>query len=71
VRGPVERFHLPGIAAINLVLHGALDGGGPVSSRSDPLGKGLAQMLLEMPVRVPASLATALDAASVPRPGAG
>ncbi len=54
--GRVERHHLPGIAAMNLVLHGALDGGGPVSSRNDPLGKGLAQMLLDMPVRVPASL---------------
>src|SRR5450755_3384739 len=28
VRGEVERFHLPGIAAINFVLHDALDGGG-------------------------------------------
>jgi hypothetical protein len=55
VHGPVERFHLPGIHAMNFVLHEALDGGGPASRRMDPLGKGLAQILLDMPVRVPAS----------------
>ncbi len=54
VHGPVERFHLPGISAMNFLLHDALDGGGPASRRMDPLGKGLAQMLLDMPVRVPA-----------------
>ena len=40
---------------MNLVLHGALAGGGPASPRFDPLGKGFAQMLLDMPVRVPAA----------------
>ena len=59
VRGEVERFHLPGIAAINFVLHDALDGGGPASHRLDPLGKGMAQMLLDMPIEVPRSLAIA------------
>jgi hypothetical protein len=57
VRGEVERFHLPGIAAINFLLHEALDGGGPASHRLDPLGKGFAQMLLDMPVEVPRSVA--------------
>ena len=60
VRGEVERFHLPGIAAINFLLHEALDGGGPASHRLDPLGKGMAQMLLEMPIEVPRSLADEL-----------
>ena len=55
--GPVLRYHLPGIAAMNLVLHDALDGGGPVSLRLDPLGKGMAQILLDMPIQVPAELA--------------
>jgi hypothetical protein len=54
VLGPVERCHLPGISAMNFLLHEALDGGGPASRRMDPLGKGLAQILLDMPVRVPA-----------------
>ncbi|MDI3384566.1 acyclic terpene utilization AtuA family protein [Xenophilus aerolatus] len=53
----VERFHLPGIHALNLLLHGALAGGGPRSPRLDPLGKGMAQMLLDMPVKVPPRVA--------------
>ena len=60
VKGRVERFLLPGIDAINFMLHEALDGGGPASGRFDPLGKGMAQMLLDMPVPVPASLAARL-----------
>jgi hypothetical protein len=39
---------------MNFVMHQALDGGGPASLRLDPLGKGMAQMLLEMPIDVPA-----------------
>ncbi|HVJ61989.1 MAG TPA: acyclic terpene utilization AtuA family protein [Tahibacter sp.] len=60
VRGDVERWYLPGIDAMNLVLHGALDGGGPASHRMDPLGKAMAQMLLDLPVAVPRSLAQML-----------
>ena len=60
VEGRVERFLLPGIDAMNLMLHDALAGGGPASARFDPLGKGMAQMLLDMPVAVPASLAARL-----------
>ena len=54
VKGRVDRFHLPGLQAMNLVLHQALEGGGPASLRLDPLGKGMAQMLLELPIQVPA-----------------
>ncbi len=32
VKGRVERFHLPGIHAMNLMLHDALAGGGPASA---------------------------------------
>ena len=60
VHGRVERFHLPGIAAMNLLLHDALDGGGAASTRMDPLGKGMAQMLLDLPVMVPKSVAAQL-----------
>ena len=59
MQGEVERFWLPGIGAINFLLHDALDGGGPASHRLDPLGKGMAQMLLEMPIEVPRSIARA------------
>ena len=54
VKGRVDRHHLPGLHAMNLVMHQALDGGGPASTRLDPLGKGMAQLLLEMPITVPA-----------------
>ncbi|HUP07057.1 MAG TPA: acyclic terpene utilization AtuA family protein [Caldimonas sp.] len=57
VQGPVERWWLPGIGAINFVLHDALDGGGTASKRIDPLGKGMAQMLLDLEIEVPLSLA--------------
>ncbi|VTU33532.1 hypothetical protein SRS16CHR_05305 [Variovorax sp. SRS16] len=57
VRGKVERFYLPGTHSMNLLLHDALDGGGPSSMRMDPLGKGMAQMLLDIRLQVPDSIA--------------
>ena len=59
--GKVERFHLPGIHAVNYRLHGALDGGGPASTRIDPLGKGMGQMLLDLSVQVPLSVASQIS----------
>ena len=56
VEGEVERFDLPGIHAVNFLLHQALGGGGTSSLRSDPLAKSFAQILLDMPVRVPSRL---------------
>jgi Acyclic terpene utilisation family protein AtuA len=53
VNGPVQRFDVPGIHAFNFLLAAALDGGGMASPRSDPLGKGFAQMLLDLPMHVP------------------
>jgi hypothetical protein len=38
---------------MNFVCESALDGGGMASLRNDPLGKGMAQILLTMPVRLP------------------
>ena len=60
VKGRVERFYLPGLSAINYLMYEALDGGGPASTRMDPLGKGMGQMLLDMPVAVPRSVAAQL-----------
>jgi hypothetical protein len=45
---------LPGIHALNFVCEQALGGGGMASLRNDALGKGIAQVVLSMPVRVPA-----------------
>jgi hypothetical protein len=55
VRGSVTRYDVPGICALNFLCTRALDGGGMASLRNDPLGKGMAQILLTMPVRVPAN----------------
>jgi hypothetical protein len=49
VQGPVTRYDVPGIHAMNFVCEQALDGGGMASLRNDPLGKGMAQILLTMP----------------------
>lgn len=54
VKGTVTRFDVPGIHAMNFLCTQALDGGGMASLRNDPLGKGMGQILLTMPVRVPA-----------------
>lgn len=48
--GPVVRYEMPGINALNFVMEHALDGGGTSSLRNDPLGKAFAQMLLDIKV---------------------
>jgi hypothetical protein len=53
VTGPVERYELPNLGALNFVLHGALDGGGTISLRTDAQGKVLATALLRMLVELP------------------
>lgn len=57
VRGPVERYKLPNLHALNFVLHGALDGGGTVSLRTDAQGKVLSAALLRLEVEVPDDVA--------------
>ncbi|MBF5006252.1 acyclic terpene utilization AtuA family protein [Diaphorobacter caeni] len=56
IAGPVTRYDLPGIGAVNFVLRLALGGGGSCSLRSDPLGKCYAQMLLDMEIDCPEAL---------------
>jgi hypothetical protein len=46
----VERFDLPGIGAINFLLHDVLGGGGMASLHTDNLAKAYAQVLLAMQV---------------------
>lgn len=53
VTGPVERYELPNLGALNFVLHGALDGGGTISLRTDAQGKVLSTALLRMLVQAP------------------
>lgn len=51
-RGKVERFELPNLHALNFLLHGALDGGGLLSLRTDNQGKTLSSALLRMEVEM-------------------
>jgi len=53
ITGPVERFELPNLHALNFLLHGALDGGGTVSLKTDAQGKVFSTALLRMEVEVP------------------
>jgi hypothetical protein len=55
-KGKVSRYSLPGFKALNFTLENALGGGGVASLRYDPQGKALAQMLMDIPVDVPAAL---------------
>lgn len=55
-RGPVERFELSNLEALNFVLHAALDGGGLSSLRLDRQGKTYGYALLRMEIEVPDSL---------------
>ncbi|MDH5760028.1 MAG: hypothetical protein OEZ65_10605 [Gemmatimonadota bacterium] len=57
VEGEVDRYELPNLHALNFVLHGALDGGGTVSLRTDAQGKVLSSALLRMEVEVDAVVA--------------
>lgn len=55
LEGPVRRWQMPGLHAINFVLEEALGGrGGTSTLRYDPQGKSFAAMLLEMPIEIPA-----------------
>lgn len=56
VKGQVTRYDVPGIGAFNFVCEQALGGGGMASLRNDPLGKGMGQILLSMPLRIPTQL---------------
>ncbi|MBS0577893.1 MAG: DUF1446 domain-containing protein [Proteobacteria bacterium] len=55
VDGEVERYDWPGLCGWNFVLRRALGGGGTASLRYDPQGKSYAQILMDMPVQVPAA----------------
>jgi hypothetical protein len=52
VKGPVERFELPNLGALNFLLHQALGGGGTVSLRTDAQGKTFGAALLSFEVDV-------------------
>jgi len=51
--GPVERYELPNLGALNFVLYRALGGGGTKSLRNDSQGKTLSSVLLHMELDLP------------------
>jgi hypothetical protein len=61
IDGPVDRFELPNLHALNFLLHGALDGGGTLSLKTDAQGKVVSTAMLRMVLTVPAQEAAALD----------
>jgi hypothetical protein len=52
VEGPVERYELPNLGALNFLLHRALGGGGTVSLRTDAQGKTFGAALLSLKIEV-------------------
>lgn len=53
IEGDVERYELPNLNALNFLLHGALDGGGTLSLKTDAQGKVYSTALLRMMIDVP------------------
>jgi hypothetical protein len=53
VAGPVERYEVPAIGALNFVAHGALGGGVSRSLCLDNYGKALCSALLGLELEVP------------------
>lgn len=50
--GPVERFEMPNLWALNFLLHQALGGGGTKSLKNDAQGKTLSAALLRMEIEI-------------------
>lgn len=55
-KGPVERYELPNIGALNFILNDSLGGGGTVSLKLDAQGKTHAMQVLKMELDVPDEL---------------
>ena len=47
---PVERFSVPGLSALNFVVGSSMQGGILAATYLDPVAKGMAQLLLEVPI---------------------
>ena len=60
--GPVERYELPHIGALNFVIHGALGGGVTRSLAQDAHGKSLSSLMLA--IEIPGPSASPLDRTS-------
>lgn len=61
IDGDVQRFELPNLYALNFLLHGALDGGGTLSLKTDAQGKVFSTAMLRMVLDIPGDEVTQLD----------
>jgi hypothetical protein len=57
ITGDVQRYELPNLKALNFLLHGALDGGGTLSLKTDAQGKVYSTAMLRMVLDIPDSIA--------------
>lgn len=53
ITGGVQRYELPNLNALNFLLHGALDGGGTLSLKTDAQGKVFSTAMLRMVLDLP------------------
>jgi hypothetical protein len=67
ITGDVERFELPNLHALNFLLHGALDGGGTLSLKTDAQGKVFSTAMLRMVLDVDDARAQTLQLPEAPR----
>jgi hypothetical protein len=67
ITGGVDRFELPNLGALNFLLHGALDGGGTLSLKTDAQGKVVSTALLRMVLDVPDDLSARLHLPAAPQ----
>ena len=65
IDGPVRRYELPNLNALNFLLHGALDGGGTLSLKTDAQGKVFSTALLRLVIDVPDDEARQLELESM------
>ncbi len=66
ISGKVERFELPNLGAVNFLLHGALDGGGTLSLKTDAQGKVYSTSVLRIVLDVPDAVAAVADLPAEP-----
>ena len=66
IEGGVDRYELPNLNALNFLLHGALDGGGTLSLKTDAQGKVFSTALLRMVIDVPDADARRLSLPAAP-----
>jgi hypothetical protein len=62
-KGPITRYEMPNVEAVNLVLENALGGGVTRSLSLDPHGKSYSALILTMPVQVNDDIAQVLEQA--------